>query len=156
MSSSEPRSASQLLKTDDLRQLSEPSQPSAAPKADDPRTDARVAIIDAVFETIWPGRWKGVTVLIDGEEHVDPLSVWRANVANLHDWQFEAGIDWYKRCDREWPPTPGQFGVTCRGMAPPIAPAPDQPKRLQQIGMTDRQRELARYQIRKMRELLRN
>lgn len=158
MNGSEPRKASDLMPTVEQQQSSEHTQPSGSPTAGapDPTVEARLAVIDAVFVQIWGGRWRGLTVEIDGLEEFDPMSVWRNNVIGLTGRQFEHGIEECKRSASNYPPTPGQFRELCKA-------AGDDPVELERkrianyhVGrkLTDEERIEAREKLAKLRAML--
>lgn len=154
MSTNEPKAAADLLPTDALPQSSERSTPPGAQAVDDPVLEARLAIVDAVFETIWNGRWKGLAVTIDGLEEFDPLSVWRNNLRGLKGHEFEFGIEQAKLLPDPYPPTPGQFRELCRA-----APMPEgERKRIANYTtrrrLTEEDRQRAKEHLAKLRAML--
>jgi hypothetical protein len=143
-----------LLPTEGPPQSSERSTPRGAPAADDPVLEARLAIVDAVFETIWNGRWKGLTVVIDGLEEFDPLSVWRNNLRGLKGHEFEFGIEQAKVLPDPYPPTPGQFRELCKAAPMPEADRKRLASYKKGRRLTDEDRKRARAHLAKMRAML--
>lgn len=154
MSTNEPKPARDLLPTDGPPRSSGHSTQRDAPAADDPVLEARLAIVDAVFETIWNGRWKGLAVTIDGLEEFDPLSVWRNNLRGLKGHEFEFGVEQAKMLPDPYPPTPGQFRELCKAAPMPEADRKRLASYKERRRLTEEDRKRAREHLAKMRAML--
>lgn len=132
------------------------SMPSEAPnerreRRNDPASETRLRVLDAIMREVWPRLWGGLEVEIDGIDQIDPLSVWRANVIGLSDAEFAYGIDMAKQSAREFPPNPGQFREWCKAAPPPPTLALTHQRR----PWTDAERQRAAEHVERMREMLR-
>lgn len=109
-------------------------------------------MLDSVFREVWPRLWDGLSMMIDGMEQFDPVSVWRHNVMGLTERQFLHGITMVKETTREYPCNPGQFREWCKAAGEDPA---EQMLRLKKQPMDERQRQRASEHIQTMRRLLR-